>query len=324
MRILITGGAGFIGSHIVDAAIASGHSVAVVDNLWQHGGGRRENVHPQARCYLVDIRHAAGLSAVFAVERPEVVCHHAAQASVKLSTDEPAQDAQINVLGLINVLQASVQVATRKVIFASSAAIFGSASSLPLTPEAPAMPESPYGITKMVSEHYLRFWKAAYGLEYTALRYGNVYGPRQNCHGEAGVIATFMRRILDGQGVRIDWDGEQSRDFVYVGDVARANLLALEHGDGQVLLVGTGVPTSINAIYQQLATLTGRSAPITHAPKRQGDIYQTYFDITRTVQVLGWQPQFDLAAGLQDTVNYFRSQTIPSVPACSMPLANRG
>jgi len=308
VRILVTGGAGFIGSHIVDAAIAAGHSVAVVDNLWQYGGGRRENVHPQSRCYLVDIRHATALRAVFTEERPEVVYHQAAQASVKLSIDDPVQDAQTNILGLINVLQACVQVAVRKVVFASSAAIFGSVSSLPVTPQTPVAPESPYGISKMVAEHYLRFWKAAYGLEYTALRYGNVYGPRQDPHGEAGVIAVFSRRILDRQSVRIDWDGEQSRDFVYVGDVARANMQALEHGNGQALLVGTGVPTSINAIYRQLTTLTGRAVPITRSPKRPGDIYQAYYDIAQTVQVLGWQPQFDLAAGLRETVDYFRVQ----------------
>jgi UDP-glucose 4-epimerase len=308
MRILVTGGAGFIGSHIVDAAIAAGHSVAVVDNLWPNGGGKRENVHPEARCYLVDVREASALNAVFKLERPEVVYHQAAQASVKLSADEPAQDAQINIVGLINVLQASVRVAARKVIFASSAAIFGTVASLPVAPATPTLPESPYGISKMVGEHYLRFWKAAYGLEYTALRYGNVYGPRQDPSGEAGVIAIFTRRILDGQEVRIDWDGEQSRDFVYVGDVARANLLALESGGGEALLVGTGVPTSISAIYRLLTTLTGHAVPISRAPRRPGDIHKAYFDIARTVEALAWRPQFDLATGLRETVDYFRTQ----------------
>ncbi len=313
MRVLVTGGAGFIGSHIVDAAIAAGHTVAVVDNLLQHGGGRRENVHPLARFYQVDISHGSALRAVFTEEQPEIVYHEAAQASVTISVDDPALDAQINILGLINVLQSSVHVAARKVIFASSAAIFGSVASLPVTPATPTLPESPYGISKMVAEHYLRFWKTAYGLEYTALRYGNVYGPRQNPNGEAGVIAVFTQRILDGKSVRIDGDGEQSRDFVYVGDVARANMLALEHGDGQALLVGTGVPTTINAIYRQLTVLTGVAAPITYAPTRPGDIAQAYFDITQTVRSLGWRPQFDVASGLRGTVDYFRARNAQGV-----------
>ena len=312
MRILVTGGADFIGSHIVDAAVAAGHSVSVVDNLWAHGGGRRENVNPAARFHLADIRDAAALGAVFGEERPEVVYHEAAQASVKISTDDPAQDAQINILGLINVLRSSVRVGARKVIFASSGAIFGTVTAPPVTPETPTMPESPYGITKMVTEHYLRYWKVAHGLEFTALRYGNVYGPRQDPNGEAGVIAMFTRRILDGQGVRIDWDGEQSRDFVYVGDVARANLLALERGDGQALLVGTGVPTSVNAVYRQLTALVGREVPVTRTPKRPGDVYLHYFDIAGTEQALGWHSQVDLEAGLRATVEYFRTQSAAS------------
>jgi UDP-glucose 4-epimerase len=308
VRILVTGGAGFIGSHIVDECIAAGHSVAIVDNLWPQGGGRVANVNPRARFYEVDIIEGPALDGVFTRENPEVVYHQAAQHSVKISTDDPTYDARVNILGLINVLQASVRVGTRKVIFASSGAIFGTAPSQPVTLETPTRPESPYAITKMTTEHYLRYWKAAYGLEYTALRYGNVYGPRQDPNGEAGVIAIFARRILDGAGVRIDWDGEQSKDYVYVGDVARANLLALEKGDGQALLVGTGKPTSVNAIYRQLTALIGHEVPITHAPRRPGDIYLTYFDISQTEAVLGWRPAFDLATGMRATVDYFRDQ----------------
>ncbi|GAC1400173.1 MAG: SDR family oxidoreductase [Chloroflexota bacterium] len=306
-RVMVTGGAGFIGSHIVDACVGAGHDVSVVDNLWHHGGGRRENVNPAARLHEVDITAGPALHEVFARERPEVVYHEAAQHSVKLSTDDPAYDARVNILGLLNVLSECVAAGTRKVIFASSGAIFGTPESQPVTPATPTRPESPYGITKMTTEHYLRFWKETHGLDYTALRYGNVYGPRQDPNGEAGVIAIFTRRILAGEGIRIDWDGEQAKDYVYVGDVARANLLALEAAGGQALLVGTGTPTSVNALYRQLTDLTGHEVPITRAPKRTGDVYLTYFDISETEQVLGWRPEVDLARGMRATVDYFRA-----------------
>ena len=308
MRILVTGGAGFIGSHIVDAALAAGHSVSVVDNLSPHGGGRMENLSDQARFYTVDITDRAALEDVFERERPEVVYHEAAQASVKVSTDDPIYDAQVNILGLITVLQNCVRAGTRKVLFASSAAIFGTVEHPPVTLETPTRPESPYGITKMTAEHYLRYWKAAFGLEYTALRYSNVYGPRQDPHGEAGVIAIFTQRILNGEGVRIDWDGGQAKDYVYVEDVARVNLLALERGDGMELLVGTGIPTPVNDLYRQITALVGHEVPITHAPRRPGDVYLSYFDISRTEQELDWRPRVDLVTGLRATVDYFRGK----------------
>ena len=224
MKILVTGGAGFIGSHIVDQSIAAGHQVAVVDNLWEEGGGKNTNLNPQARFFRVDITDEDSLNKIFDSVQPEVVCHQAAQHSVAVSTKNPKLDARVNVLGLLNILTNCSRLGVRKIIFASSGATYGTPARLPIDEEVEQRPESPYGITKMVAEHYLRYWKEAYGLAYTALRYGNVYGPRQDPNGEAGVIAIFAKRFLNQETIRIDWDGEQQKDYVYVEDVARAVL----------------------------------------------------------------------------------------------------
>jgi UDP-glucose 4-epimerase len=219
MRIIITGGAGFIGSHIADAYLAAGHEVVVVDSLWAHGGGRRDNLPEKASFIHLDIRDP-GIERVFRDFAPDVVSHHAAQHSVAISSRDPQLDAQINVLGLINVLDNCVKAKVKKVLFASSGATFGEPDKLPANEATPQRPESPYAITKMVAEHYLRFYKAQHGLDFTALRYGNVYGPRQDPNGEAGVISIFIGKFLAHQGIKIFWDGEQTRDYVYVGDIA--------------------------------------------------------------------------------------------------------
>ena len=306
MRILVTGGAGFIGSHIVDHCIAAGHEVAVVDNLWQEGGGKEENLNPEARFFPADITNEATLQSIFDEVRPEVVSHQAAQHSVAISTKNPRLDARVNVLGLLNVLTNCTRVGTRKIIFASSAATYGTPARLPIDEEVPQRPESPYGITKMVAEHYLRFWQEANALAYTALRYGNVYGPRQDPNGEAGVIAIFARRFLNHEPARIDWDGEQKKDYVYVEDVARANLLAIERGENEIFCIGTGRGASVNELYQALAKITGYQPEIVRAPKRPGDIYLTYFDCRKAEQVLGWKPGVSLEEGIEKTVEFFR------------------
>jgi UDP-glucose 4-epimerase len=307
MKILVTGGAGFIGSHVVDVLLAAGHTVAVVDNLWEHGGGKMENVNPKATFYKMDIRDAA-LAEVFEKEQPEVICHLAAQHSVKISTDDPVHDANVNILGLINILQNATRFGARKIIFSSSGATYGTVETMPVDERTVQHPESPYGITKMSSEYYLRFWKEMHGLDFTILRYGNVYGPRQDPLGEAGVIAIFSRQILLGEPVRIDWDGEQQKDYVYVGDVARANLAALNAGDGQTFCIAYGQGTSVNAIYQALVKEVGHEVEIRRAPKRPGDIYLTYFDCTKAQEKLGWKAGVGFEEGIRLTVDYFREK----------------
>jgi UDP-glucose 4-epimerase len=277
-----------------------------VDSLWKRGGGKLENLNPQAQFYAIDVRDP-GLADVFEAERPEVVCHLAAQHSVSISTEVPAYDADVNILGLINLLQTCVQQGTRKVIFASSAATYGGVAEMPVREDTPQNPESPYGITKMASEHYLRCWKRLYDLDFTALRYGNVYGPRQDPSGEAGVIAIFTNAILNREPVRIDWDGEQQKDYVYVRDVARANLLALERGSGEALCIATGKGTSVNELYRHLTGIVGYAVDVQRAPKRLGDIRLSYFDCAKAREQLGWEPEVDLARGMRLTVESYQS-----------------
>jgi len=306
MNILVTGGAGFIGSHVVDILVEAGHQISIADNLWERGGGRMEHINPAAQFYKMDIRDPA-LADVFEDERPDAVCHLAAQHSVKLSTDDPVHDAQVNVLGLINLLQCCTRFGTHKVVFSSSGATYGSIEEMPITEETPQHPESPYAITKLASEHYLRYWKEAYRLDFVSLRYGNVYGPRQDPTGEAGVIAIFARAILLGEPVRIDWDGEQQKDYVYVRDVARANLLSLTRGSGEAYCIATGQGTSVNALYRGLADIIGHGVDIIQAPKRPGDIHLSYFDCTKAKKELGWKAEMDLKEGWQLTVDYFKN-----------------
>lgn len=306
MRTLVTGGAGFIGSHIVDQFIAAGHEVAIVDNLWGEGGGKEANINPKAHYYREDITNTAALERIFDEVKPEIVSHQAAQHSVAISTKNPKFDANVNVLGLLNVLMNCTRVGTKKIIFAGSGASYGTPARLPIDEEVVQRPESPYGITKMVAEHYLRYWQEAYGLNYTVLRYGNVYGPRQDPNGEAGVIAIFAKRFLANEQIRIDWDGEQRKDYVYATDVANANLQAISKGDNQIFCIGTGKPTSVNEIYQALASITGREPEIVRAPKRAGDIYLAYFNCSKAERLLGWKPQVSFEEGARATVDFFR------------------
>jgi UDP-glucose 4-epimerase len=308
MRIVVTGGAGFIGSHLVDAFIGAGHEVVVIDNLWSHGGGRRENLHPRASFVHMDIRDEA-VKRIFHEFKPELVCHHAAQHSVAIGTRDPQFDANVNVVGMLNVLDAAVAAGTRKVIFASSAATYGDVTQMPVDEQSPQRPVSPYGISKMVTEHYLRFYQSEHGLDYTALRYGNVYGPRQDPNGEAGVIAIFIGKFLAGEGVRIDWDGEQTRDYVYVGDVVRANVAALTRGSGEIYVIGTGAQTSVNQIYAALVEATGVEVPVVRAPRRPGDARAVYFNPAKAARELNWTAEFDLITGMRETVAYFRERS---------------
>jgi len=307
VRIIVTGGAGFIGSHIVDAYLSAGHEVLVLDSLWEHGGGRRINVPERANFVHMDIRDNQGVMRIFHEFKPQIVSHHAAQHSVAISSRDPKFDAEVNVLGMLNVLDASVKNDVKKVVFASSGATYGTPDHLPMNEATPQRPESPYGITKMVTEHYLRFYKNEKGLDFTALRYGNVYGPRQDPNGEAGVIAIFIGKFLKREGVRIDWDGEQTRDYIYVKDIAQLNVLALDKGSGGCYAIGTNTRTSVNDVYRALVEISGFEAPVTHAPKRPGDARDAQFDASLVKKDLGWKAQTKILDGMRETYNYFKS-----------------
>jgi UDP-glucose 4-epimerase len=309
VRIIVTGGAGFIGSHIADAYAAQGHELLVIDSLWKHGGGRLANVRNGISLVEMDIRDEA-IGRIFAEFKPEIVNHHAAQHSVAISARDPIYDAQVNVVGLLNVLEHASRSGARKVIYASSGATFGTPERLPITDATPQRPSSPYGISKMVGEHYLRFYHEDKQLDFTALRYGNVYGPRQDPNGEAGVISIFIGKFLARQPVRIDWDGEQTRDYVFVTDVARANLAALERGSGEAYVIGTGVKTSVNQIYRALVSISGFEAPVEHAPRRPGDARDAQFDAARARAQLDWNPSASLDAGIRATYDYFERLAI--------------
>jgi UDP-glucose 4-epimerase len=302
-RVMVTGGAGFIGSHTVDLLIASGFEVVVVDNFAPYAGGRRANLPAAVPLYEVDAQTEM-FEAVIAEVRPDGIIHLAAQPSVKVSTDEPLLDLQVNGAGMIRLLRTCEQVGVQNIVFASSGATYGTVESLPIDEAAPQRPESPYGMTKLLGEFYLRYWRER-GVHSTILRYGNVYGPRQDPHGEAGVVAIFTKRMLDRQAVRIDWDGEQQKDYVYVGDVAGANMLALLHSTNDTFCIASGAGTSVNAIYRAIADELGYDVPIVHAPKRPGDIYRAFFDCTHAAEVLGWRAEVSFAEGIRRTVAYF-------------------
>ena len=310
MKILVTGGAGFIASHVVDALIAAGHDVAIVDNL---STGRRQNINPQARFYEVDIRSTA-LAEVFAQERPEVVNHHAAQMDVRRSVADPIYDADVNILGSLNLLELARQHGVRKVVYISTGgAVYGEPVYLPCDEAHPVDPLCPYGATKHTVEHYLFMYRQNYGLDYTVLRYPNVYGPRQDPHGEAGVVAIFAGQMLSGQQVTINGSGEQERDFVYVGDCVRANLLALDAGSGQIYNLGWGTGVSVNDIFFHMKEITRYGREPVHGPPKLGETFKIYLDASKARRELGWEPQVTLRDGLELTVAYFREGHEPTL-----------
>lgn len=303
MKILVTGGAGFIGSNVVDAYVEAGHQVLVADDL---SAGKRENVNPAATLYEVDIASAAFVELVTS-ERPDIINHHAAQTSVRHSVGDPLDDCRRNVLGSLNVIEAARRTGVGKLIYISSGgAIYGEPSTLPCPEEHPIVPDSPYGASKHAPEHYLDIYGRLYGLRYTVLRYGNVYGPRQDPFGEAGVIAIFTAQMLAGQPVTINGSGEQERDFVYVGDVVGANLRALETGDGNAFNIGSGEGTTVNQIYALLRDATGYQRDAIHGPAKAGETFRIYLDITKAARDLDWVPEVSLRDGLAQTVASLR------------------
>ncbi len=307
MKILVTGGAGFIGSNIVDALVENGHDVVVVDNLYM---GRLKNLNPKAKFYLLDLQ-AAEISKLFALEKFDVVYHEAAQMDVRRSVENPVFDASVNVLGTLNILQNAVQTGVKKVIFASTGgAVYGEQDYFPADEEHPTRPVSPYGITKLTVEKYLFFYKLTYGLEHVILRYANVYGPRQNPFGEAGVVAIFIEKMLTGGQPIINGDGKQTRDFVYVGDVVRANLLALEYPGSNTFNVGTGKETDVNTIFRELNKIIGQNLPEKHGPAKEGEQQRSVIDYSKIKNVLGWKPEITLEEGLRKTVDYFKAYEV--------------
>lgn len=301
---MVTGGAGFIGSHVVEACLYEGHDVVVVDDL---STGKRENVDPRARMYVADIRDEQALERVFSREHPEWICHLAAKADVRESMIMPVLYAQVNEIGSLVLLEMARKYGSQKIIYASTGgAVYGEPEYLPVDEEHPIRPLSPYGASKHHVEHYLHVYAAHYDLDFTVLRFANVYGPRQDPYGEAGVIAIFAAQMLSGDQPIINGSGEQKRDFVYVGDIARANVLALTRASGQTLNLGSGVGTSIGSIFAQLKELTACQCRELHGPPKAGDVFCTYLNADKAREALGWQTEVPLSEGLAKTVAHFR------------------
>jgi UDP-glucose 4-epimerase len=307
VRILVTGGAGFIGSHVVDAYIAAGHEVAVLDNF---STGREANLNPSAEAHRIDLRDQPGVEKLVATFRPEIVNHHAAQSEVPKSVADPTYDAQVNIVGGLNLLKACIDHDVAKIVFSSTGgALYGEPDVVPADEDHPVRPLSPYGTSKFCFEQYLGTFKRTFGLEFTVLRYANIYGARQDFASEEGrVVAIFASRMLEGRPVTVDGDGEQSRDMLHVGDVATANLAALERGAGGTFHVSTGIPVTVNDLFRKLAQLTGYRAVANTGPARKGDVYRIALDNTRARGELGWEPRINLEEGLSLTVDYFREQ----------------
>jgi len=316
MKVLVTGGAGFIGSHLAERLLSDGHEVVILDDL---STGHVEHLPPDARFYQMDIQ-SPWLDELFKIERPEAVLHQAAQASVRRSVADPVFDASVNVLGAVTLLQASVRHGVRRFLFASTGgALYGDADVIPTPEDYPTVPVSPYGASKLGAEVYLRTFHAVHGLSYAALRYANVYGPRQDPHGEAGVVAIFARRLLSGEPARINGDGKQTRDFVYVGDIAEANARALTSDAVGSFNVGTGVETDINTIFQLLKRLSGNNQAEVHGPPMPGEQRRSVVDARKIEKVMGWRPQTSLEAGLDATVRYFRQESKAPAAAPAPP-----
>ncbi len=302
-RTLVTGGAGFIGSHVAHQLVAAGHDVAVVDNL---SSGQREYVPAAAQFYPYDI-NSPETAELIRAWRPQVLIHLAAQMSVQASVSDPVFDARENILGSLNLLQAAAEAQLQKFIFASTGgAMYGDDAPLPARETDRARPEAPYGIAKMAVEHYLHFYQREHGIIPIALRFANVYGPRQNGRGEAGVVAIFIEKFLAGQQPRINGDGLQTRDFVFVGDIVAANLLALDYPRAGAFNIGTGRETDILTVYLQLQELMGSPLGPVHGPAKPGEQRRSALDSTLAQTELGWRPQVSLAQGLARTVAAFR------------------
>ena len=304
-KILVTGGAGFIGSNVADRLIKLGHKVVIVDDL---SSGFESNINPKATFHEMDIRDPK-LREVFENERPEYVIHHAAQMDVRKSVEDPMFDADVNIKGGLHVIMLALEFKVRKFIYASTGgAVYGEPEYLPVDEKHPINAISQYGISKHTLEHYLFLYQSLYGLSYTVLRYPNVFGPRQNPHGEAGVNAIFIGMMLEGKTPKIFGDGEALRDYLYVGDIVDANVIALKDGDNAVFNLGWGRGISVNEIYRILQKLIGFEHPPIYDEARAGEIQRVYLDATKAKSELGWEPKVTYEEGLQKTIDWFRQK----------------
>jgi len=310
MKILITGGAGFIGSHLQDRLIKEGHRVVVVYNL---STGRKENLNPKAKFYKADIC-GSKISQIFKKEKPEIVFHFAAQIDLRKSVEDPIEDAKINILGSLNVIQSFCHLSSvishkSKIIFASTGgAIYGDAGIIPTPENYPEFPLSPYGIEKLIVDKYLNYYHKVFNLPYVSLRLGNIYGPRQNSKGEAGVIAIFSDKMLAGGQPIINGSGNQTRDFVYVDDVVEASTLALKENKVGVFNIGTAKETDVNTIFKKLKELTGSNCKIVHGSAMPGEQKRSCLDFKKAKRELKWSPKYDLENGLKKTIDWFLRQ----------------
>jgi len=305
MKIIVSGGAGFIGSHVVDLYLASGYEVVVIDNL---STGSQRNINPSAKFYQMDICDPA-IESVFDKERPDIVNHHAAQVNVRRSITEPLFDARTNILGSINLLECARKYGVRRFIYISSGgAVYGEPEYLPCDESHPVSPICPYGASKHTVEHYLYMYHVNYNLPYIVLRYANVYGPRQDPHGEAGVVAIFTGQMLSSTQVAINGDGEQLRDYIHVRDCARANLIATKEDiETGIYNLGSGVGKTVNEIYRLLKNITDYSLDAVHASAKLGETRHIYLDATKARNSLGWTPMISLEQGLVEVVDYIRA-----------------
>ncbi len=305
MRILVTGGAGFIASHVVDAYINEGHEVSVIDNL---STGSRDNLNPRTRFYQADIRD--DISSLIKDIKPEIINHHAAQINVRASVEDPAADAAVNIIGTLKIIQAGLNNGVRKIIFASSGgAVYGEQDYFPADESHPARPLSPYGVSKLTCEKYLYYYRCNFGLDYISLRYSNVYGPRQNPFGEAGVVAVFAHRLITGEQPVINGDGQQTRDFVYIDDVVKANMKALEIGDSGEFNISTATETSVNELFNNFIEISGKKLDAFYGPAKKGEQQRSCLSYKKAKDILGWTPSVPISEGLKNTVKWFLENT---------------
>jgi UDP-glucose 4-epimerase len=305
MNILVTGGAGFIGSHITDAYISGGHDVIIIDNM---STGVKDYLNPKAKFYKMDICDES-ISKVFKENKIDVINHHAAQIDLRKSVDDPKFDIQVNIAGSVNLLQNAVENGVKKFIFASTGgAIYGEHDYFPADEDHSTRPSAPYGINKLCVEKYLYYYNHVYGLNYTVLRYANVYGPRQNPHGECGVIAIFTDKILNGSEPLINGDGSQTRDYVYVTDVVKANVLALDAPKSDIYNVATTHETDVNFIFDHINKFAGMNFTEKHGPAKLGEQKRSVLSFEKISTELGWMPEVDIETGLKNTTEYFQNK----------------